>query len=37
MQGYTNEEIAAKLGYVVGSVKRKLRMIRERWAKELDR
>jgi DNA-directed RNA polymerase specialized sigma24 family protein len=37
MQGYTNEEIAAKLGYVVRSVKRKLRLIRERWAKELER
>jgi DNA-directed RNA polymerase specialized sigma24 family protein len=35
MEGYTHEEIAAKLGYAVRSVKRKLRLIRDLWEKEL--
>jgi DNA-directed RNA polymerase specialized sigma24 family protein len=34
MEGYTNEEIARKLGYVVRSVKRKLHIIRKIWEKE---
>ena len=35
MEGYTNEQIAGKLGYAVRSIKRKLRMIRDLWQKEL--
>ena len=31
MEGYTNEEIAAKLGYAVRSVERKVRLIRSLW------
>jgi RNA polymerase sigma factor (sigma-70 family) len=34
MEGYTNEEIAGRLGYVVRSIKRKLRLIRQIWEKE---
>ena len=34
MEGYTNEEIAAKLGCGLRSVERKLRLIRGAWAKE---
>src|SRR5262249_33480359 len=36
MEGYTNEEIAGKLGYVVRSIKRKLKMIRKIWEKESE-
>jgi DNA-directed RNA polymerase specialized sigma24 family protein len=32
MEGYTNEEIAAKLGCVPRTVERKLRLIRSRWS-----
>jgi RNA polymerase sigma factor (sigma-70 family) len=35
MEGYTSEEIAAKLGCVVRTVERKLWVIRNLWAKEL--
>jgi DNA-directed RNA polymerase specialized sigma24 family protein len=35
MEGYTVEEIAQKLGYVPRSIKRKLRVIRGLWEKEL--
>ena len=35
MEGYTNEEIAAKLGRKVLTVTRKLNMIRRLWEKEL--
>jgi DNA-directed RNA polymerase specialized sigma24 family protein len=31
MEGYTNEEVAARLGCVPRTVERKLRMIRKRW------
>jgi DNA-directed RNA polymerase specialized sigma24 family protein len=34
MEGYTNAEIAAKLGCVVGTVERKLRVIRSIWGAE---
>jgi RNA polymerase sigma factor (sigma-70 family) len=34
MEGYTNSEIAAKLGCVVATVERKLKMIRNIWGKE---
>ena len=34
MEGYTNEQIAGKLGYALRSIKRKLRMIRDLWQKE---
>jgi DNA-directed RNA polymerase specialized sigma24 family protein len=37
MEGYTTDEIAAKLGCAPRSVKRKLWLIRDLWAKELDR
>ena len=36
MQGYTNEEIAAKLGSTLRSVERKLRLIRSRWNEYAD-
>ncbi len=35
MEGYTNEEIGAKLGRSVGSVERKLRLIRAVWEREV--
>jgi DNA-directed RNA polymerase specialized sigma24 family protein len=35
MEGYTNEEIAAKLGCVPRTVERKLGMIRSRWQQEI--
>lgn len=31
MQGYTNDEIAAKIGCVTRTVERKLKVIRSRW------
>jgi DNA-directed RNA polymerase specialized sigma24 family protein len=34
MEGYTNAEIAAKLGCVEGSVERKLRVIRTLWSRK---
>jgi DNA-directed RNA polymerase specialized sigma24 family protein len=36
MEGYTNEEIAAKLGCVLRTVERKLRLIRSHWKQELN-
>jgi DNA-directed RNA polymerase specialized sigma24 family protein len=36
MEGYTNAEIAAKLGRVVATVERKLQTIRKIWEKEMD-
>jgi hypothetical protein len=36
MEGYTVEEIAAKLGYAPRSIKRKLQLVRSLWEKELD-
>ncbi len=36
MEGYTNAEIAAKLGCVPQTVERKLRTIRRLWAKEVS-
>lgn len=35
LEGYTNEEIASKLGCVRLTVQRKLRLIRDIWAKEM--
>jgi DNA-directed RNA polymerase specialized sigma24 family protein len=35
MEGYTNEEIAAAIGRKVGTVERKLQLIRRTWEKEL--
>lgn len=35
MEGFTNQEVAGKLGCVVRSVERKLRLIRKIWSKEL--
>jgi DNA-directed RNA polymerase specialized sigma24 family protein len=35
MEGYTNAEVAARLGCGLRSVERKLRLIRKIWAKEL--
>jgi DNA-directed RNA polymerase specialized sigma24 family protein len=35
MEGYTVEEIAQKMGYVPRSIKRKLRVIRSLWEKEV--
>src|SRR5262249_28072880 len=34
MEGFTNEEIAAKIGRSVGAVERKLRLIRQTWEQE---
>jgi DNA-directed RNA polymerase specialized sigma24 family protein len=36
MEGHTNAEIASKLGCVERSVERKLRLIRNRWAREVE-
>jgi DNA-directed RNA polymerase specialized sigma24 family protein len=35
MEGYTNEEIASRLGCALSTVERRLRLIRKRWEKEL--
>jgi len=35
MEGYTNDEIADRLGYAPRSIKRKLQMIRSLWAQEV--
>jgi DNA-directed RNA polymerase specialized sigma24 family protein len=35
MEGYTIDEIAAKLGCVARTVDRKLRLIRRTWEKEI--
>ena len=35
MEGYTNEEIAARLGCVPRTVERKLRVIRTLWKQEM--
>ncbi len=35
LEGYTNKEIAGKLGRAPATVERKLRMIRDAWAKEV--
>jgi DNA-directed RNA polymerase specialized sigma24 family protein len=37
MEGYTNREVADRLGCVVGTVERKLRVIRTAWERELRR
>jgi DNA-directed RNA polymerase specialized sigma24 family protein len=34
MEGYTNSEIAEKLGYVTVTIERRLRLIRRMWTKE---
>jgi DNA-directed RNA polymerase specialized sigma24 family protein len=34
LEGYTNQEIAGKLGCVAGTVERKLRVIRSIWDRE---
>ena len=34
MEGYTNHELAARLGYGVRTVERKLRLIRTLWKEE---
>src|SRR5262245_32614086 len=36
LEGYTNDEIAARLGCVTSTVERKLARIRGQWARELD-
>ena len=33
-EGYTNEEIAAKLGYAVRTIERKVKLIRKMWSDE---
>jgi DNA-directed RNA polymerase specialized sigma24 family protein len=35
MEGYTNEEIAGKMGYVARTIERKLRLIRKIWARAI--
>jgi len=37
LDGYTNDEIALKLGVVTRSVKRKLHVIRNVWKREIIR
>jgi len=34
MEGYTNQEIAARRGWSLGKVERKLRLIRKTWERE---
>jgi DNA-directed RNA polymerase specialized sigma24 family protein len=34
MEGYTNEEVAARRGWSLGKVERKLRLIRKTWERE---
>jgi DNA-directed RNA polymerase specialized sigma24 family protein len=36
MEGYTNREIAAKLGWYEVKVERRLRIIRKQWAKAVE-
>jgi DNA-directed RNA polymerase specialized sigma24 family protein len=36
MEGYTNVEIAAKLGCVEQTVERKLRAVRQTWSNEVS-
>jgi DNA-directed RNA polymerase specialized sigma24 family protein len=36
MEGYTNEEIAARRGWSLGKVERKLRLIRKTWEREAN-
>ena len=36
LEGYTNDEIAARLGCVTSTVERKIARIRGKWARELD-
>jgi DNA-directed RNA polymerase specialized sigma24 family protein len=36
LEGYTNEEIASRLGCVVSTVERKLARIRNMWAGEVS-
>jgi DNA-directed RNA polymerase specialized sigma24 family protein len=36
MEGYTNEEISARLGYAPATVERRLQLIRKLWQKEKD-
>ena len=35
MEGYTNDEIAAKISRSLRTVERKLRLIRDTWAQEI--
>jgi DNA-directed RNA polymerase specialized sigma24 family protein len=35
LEGYTNEEIAAKIGRALPTVERRLRLIRQRWQGEM--
>jgi DNA-directed RNA polymerase specialized sigma24 family protein len=35
MEGYTNEEIAPKVGRALPTIERRLRLIRARWGKEI--
>jgi DNA-directed RNA polymerase specialized sigma24 family protein len=35
MEGYTDEEVAAQLGCVPRTVRRRLQLIRKRWLKQL--
>jgi DNA-directed RNA polymerase specialized sigma24 family protein len=37
LEGYTNDEIAAQLGCVRATVERRLRLIRTKWGKEVER
>jgi DNA-directed RNA polymerase specialized sigma24 family protein len=34
LEGYTNDEVTDRLGCVTSTVERKLKRIRDRWAKE---
>jgi len=35
LEGYTNEEIANKIGCVLSTIKRRLRLIRKTWQREI--
>ncbi len=36
MQGYSNDEIASRMGITTRSVERKLQLIRDKWSKEME-
>lgn len=36
MQGYSNDEIAGRMGITTRSVERKLQLIRDKWSKEME-
>jgi DNA-directed RNA polymerase specialized sigma24 family protein len=37
LEGYSNDEVAEKIGRSVPTIERRLRLVREKWLKELQR